>query len=382
MLRAAIIGCGFMGSTHTEALRRLGIPVAGLCGIDPEESQNAARHLNLETAYRSFEQVLTDPGVDVVHLCTPNFLHYSMAKAALQAGKHVLCEKPVANTSTEAAEMVKLEKDAKRVGAVNYNLRFYPLNQEARARIAANDLGEIRIIHGEYCQDWLFLPSDWNWRLEPHLGGSLRVVADIGTHWMDAVTWLTGLEIRSVCADFATFLPTRYKPKRAVETFAGKLSTKIEGDPVEIKTEDYASILFKFSKGARGALTLSQVSAGRKNNFWWELNGSKSSMSWRQENPNELWIGYREKPNEFLIKDPSLMRPAARPVAAYPGGHAEGYPDTFAQLFKAFYSYIAADDFGKPRPFATFEDGRRELVLCEAIQRSAEERRWIEVVYS
>jgi predicted dehydrogenase len=324
MLRAAIIGCGFMGSTHTEALRRLGIPVAGLCGIDPEESQNAARHLNLETAYRSFEQVLADPGVDVVHLCTPNFLHYSMAKAALQAGKHVLCEKPVANTSTEAAEMVKLEKDAKRVGAVNYNLRFYPLNQEARARIAANDLGEIRIIHGEYCQDWLFLPSDWNWRLEPHLGGSLRVVADIGTHWMDAVTWLTGLEIRSVCADFATFLPTRYKPKRAVETFAGKLSTKIEGDPVEIKTEDYASILFK---------------------------------------------------------DPSLMRPAARPVAAYPGGHAEGYPDTFVQLFKAFYGYIAADDFGKPRPFATFEDGRRELVLCEAIQRSAEERRWIDVVY-
>ena len=381
MLKAGIIGCGFMGSTHTEALRRLGIPVAGLCGVDPEESRNAAQRFNFEKAYCSFEEVLADPEVNVIHLCTPNFLHYGMAKAALEAGKHVLCEKPIANTCSEAAEMVKLEKDAKKVGAVNYNLRFYPLNQEARARIARGDLGDVRIIHGEYCQDWLFLPSDWNWRLQPDLGGKLRVVADIGTHWMDAVIWLTGLEIRSVCADFATFLPTRYKPKTAVETFAGKLSTKIEGDLVVIHTEDYASILFKFSNGSRGALTLSQVSAGRKNNFWWELNGSKASMSWRQENPNELWIGYREKPNEFLIKDPSLMQPEARISAAYPGGHAEGYPDTFVQLFKSFYAYIADGDFGKPRPFTTFEDGRRLLVLCEAIQHSAEEHRWIDVVY-
>jgi len=381
MFKTAIVGCGFMGSTHTEALRRLGIPVVGLCGIDPDEGVRAAQKLNLGKAYKDFAEVIADPEVNVVHLCTPNYLHYSMAKAALLAGKHVLCEKPVANTSAEAAEMVKVEKDAKRVGGVNYNLRFYPLNQEARARVAVGDLGEIRIIHGEYCQDWLFLPSDWNWRLEPDLGGNLRVVADIGTHWMDAVTWLTGLEIRSVCADFATFLPTRYKPQREVETFASKLSSKMEGDPVKINTEDYAAILFKFSNGARGALTLSQVSAGRKNNFWWELNGSKASMSWRQENPNELWIGHREKPNELLIKDPALMHPAARSIAAYPGGHAEGYPDTFVQLFRAFYGYIAAGDFTKDRPFATFEDGRRELILCEAIQRSAEEGRWIDVSF-
>jgi predicted dehydrogenase len=381
MFKTAIVGCGFMGSTHTEALRRLGIPVVGMCGVDPDEGERAVQRLDLEKAYEDFAELIADPEVNVVHLCTPNYLHFSMAKAALLAGKHVLCEKPVANTSAEAAEMVKVEKDARRVGAVNYNLRFYPLNQEARARVAAGDLGEIRIIHGEYCQDWLFLPSDWNWRLEPDLGGHLRVVADIGTHWMDAVTWLTGLEIRSVCADFATFLPTRYKPQREVETFASKLSGKMEGNPVKISTEDYAAILFRFSNDARGALTLSQVSAGRKNNFWWELNGSKASMSWRQENPNELWIGYREKPNEFMIKDPSLMHPAARPTAAYPGGHAEGYPDTFVQLFKAFYGYIAAGDFSRARPFATFEDGRRELILCEAIQRTAKEGRWIEVAY-
>jgi predicted dehydrogenase len=207
------------------------------------------------------------------------------------------------------------------------------------------------------------------------------VVADIGTHWMDAVTWLTGLEIRAVCADFATFLPLRYKPQKEVETFAGKLSSENEGEEVEIQTEDYAAILLKFSNGARGALTLSQISAGRKNNFWWELNGSKASMSWRQENPNELWIGHREKPNELLLKDPSLMRPAVRSTAPYPGGHAEGYPDTIVQLFKSFYAYLASGDFTKERPFATFEDGRRELILCEAIQRSAEEGCWVKVIY-
>ena len=381
MLKSAIVGCGFMGTAHTEALRRLGIPVKGLCGIDPDEGRNAAERLNLETAYAGFEEVLADSAVSVIHLCTPNYLHYSMVKASLQAGKHVLCEKPLANNSPEAAELVRVEKETGNVGGVNYNLRFYPLIQEARARAAAGDLGEIRIVHGEYCQDWLFLPSDWNWRLEPERGGTPRVVADIGTHWMDAVTWLTGLEIRSVCADFATFLPTRYRPQRQVETFAGKLSSKIEGEPVEIRTEDYAAILLRFSNGARGALTLSQVSAGRKNNFWWEINGSKASLSWRQENPNELWIGYREKPNELLIKDPSLMHPAARPSAAYPGGHAEGYPDTFVQLFKSFYGYVAGGDFSRPRPFATFEDGRRELVLCETIRRSAEERRWVDVAY-
>lgn len=380
-LKAAVIGAGFMGSTHTEALRRMGVEVCGILGADQEETRQAMTRLGIPTGYSSYEDVCADPQVDAVHLCTPNYTHAPMATAALLAGKHVLCEKPLANTSAEAAALVALEKSSGRVGAVNYNLRFYPLNQEAKARIDSGELGEVRIIHGEYCQDWLFFPTDWNWRLEPELGGALRVVADIGTHWMDTVTWLTGLEIRSLCADFYTFLPTRYRPTRAVETFASKLDNRVKGEPVEIRTEDYAAILFEFSNEGRGALLLSQVSAGRKNNLWWELNGSKASMSWRQENPNELWIGHRQKPNEFLLKDPALMQPEARSSAAYPGGHAEGYPDTFMQLFKRFYSYIEAGDYTQPRPFATFKDGHRELVLCEHIQRSAKERRWVNVEY-
>jgi predicted dehydrogenase len=308
MLKSAVIGTGFMGITHVEALRRLGIEVVGLLGINDEETRSAVAKLSLLKAYSGLEELLADPEISVVHICTPNYLHYPMAKAALEAGKHVLCEKPLANNSQEADELVRLEKDSGLVGAVNYNLRFYPLNEEARERIQAGEMGEINIIHGEYCQDWLLLPTDWNWRLEPELGGDLRVVADIGTHWMDLVTWLTKLEILAVFADFYTFLPTRYKPIREQDTFTNKLSTSVNnGEPVQIHTEDYAAMFFEFSNGARGTLMLSQISPGRKNDCRWEINGSKSSMSWRQENPNELWIGHREKPNELLLLYYGLM---------------------------------------------------------------------------
>jgi predicted dehydrogenase len=382
MLKSAVIGTGFMGITHVEALRRLGIEVVGLLGINDEETRSAVVRLSLRKAYLGLEELLADPEISVVHICTPNYLHYPMAKAVLKAGKHVMCEKPLANNSQEVDDLVRLEKDTGLVGAVNYNLRFYPLNQEARGRIQAGEMGEINIVHGEYCQDWLLLPTDWNWRLEPELGGDLRVVADIGTHWMDLVTWLTNLEISAVFADFHTFLPTRYKPIKEEETFANKLGTGVNtGKPIHIHTEDYAAMLFEFSNGARGTLMLSQISPGRKNDCRWEFNGSKASMSWRQENPNELWIGHREKPNELLLKDPALMQPDARLTAAYPGGHAEGYPDTFVQIFKSLYGYIAAGKYGKPRSFATFKDGRRELILCETIQQSANEGRWVQIRY-
>jgi predicted dehydrogenase len=381
MLRAAIVGGGFMGVTHTEALRRLNIPVIGMLGMDAEESGRFTRQMNIPTAYASLDALANDPQVDVVHLCTPNYLHYSMAKTLLEAGKHVLIEKPLANTSQEGAELVGLALRNQRMGAVNYNLRFYPLNQEARARIQSGQIGEPRILHAEYCQDWLFLPADWNWRLVPEEGGALRVVGDIGTHVMDMLTWLTGLEIVEVMADLATFIPVRKKPRRAVETFASKLVTATDTEDVEIHTEDFAGILLRFNNGARGVITLSQINAGRKNAFWWEINGSDGSLFWHQEHPNQLWMGYRQKPNEILLKDPALMQPHTRRYAAYPGGHAEGYPDTFVRHFADFYAYLEQGDFSRPPIFPTLEDGRRELVLCEAILRSAREQNWIKVQY-
>lgn len=378
-LHSAVAGLGFMGTTHIQMLRRLGIPVEGILGLSAEEGAAAAQKLGVSHVYGNFKELLADPNVDVVHICTPNHLHYPMAKEALLAGKHVLCEKPLAMDSRESADLAILAKKVERVGAINYNLRFYPLIQEARARIQSGEIGDVRIVHGAYLQDWLFLPTDWNWRLAADEGGRLRVVADIGTHWMDMVLWMTGLKVESVLADLKTFIPTRYKPHQAVDTFSNKLSSVEEADPVKINTDDFAAILIAFENGGRGVLTLSQVSAGRKNYFWWEISGSKASLRWDQENPNELWIGRREQPNQLLIKDPSLMSPEARSFAAFPGGHAEGYPDTFFQLFRAVYDYIREGDLNKPRGFPTFDDGHQEMLLCDALLRSAQGRKWIEL---
>ena len=378
-IQTAIAGAGFMGRTHTEALRRLDITVTGLVGRDAEETNRVADELGIPRRYDSFDELCADPEITAVHLCTPNYLHYPMARAALLAGKHVLCEKPLANSSQEAQELMTLARELGRVAAVNFSVRYYPLNQEAHARVQSGLLGEPRILRAEYCQDWLFKETDWNWRLDPDEGGSLRVVGDIGTHVMDMLSWITGLRITAVMADLATFLPQRLRPVDVADTFGSKLEKGADTVPVEIRTEDYASIMLHFENSARGVIALSQVSAGRKNNFCWEINGDKASLAWRQERPNELWLGFREKPNEIMLKDPALMLPQAREYAAYPGGHAEGYPDSFVRHFSDFYAAVAAGGMSEHLTFPTFEDGWRELVLCEAIQRSAEERRWVDV---
>ncbi len=377
--KVVVVGLGFMGRTHIQALRRLGIEVHGVAGVDADEGRRVAAELSISRWYPDYDQVVADNEVQVIHLCTPNHLHYPQAKQALQAGKHVLCEKPLAMTVAEARELSELAREKDLFTAVNYNLRFYPILQEARARIAAGDLGDPYLIHGAYLQDWLFLKTDWNWRLEPEQGGNLRVVADIGTHWMDLVTYLTGLKISAVLADFSTVHPTRLQPAGEVETFAGKIEKNISTHEVPIKTEDVAVILLRFDNGALGSLTLSQVSAGRKNFFWFEISGSKSAIRWDQENPNELWIGYRDQPNQLLCKDPSLFHEQPRALTGFPGGHAEGYPDTFVQVFRQFYGAIAAGKMPETGQYATFEDGYHEMLLCEAIQRSAQEKHWVEV---
>jgi len=378
-VRAAVVGLGFTGRTHIASLRRLGIDVCGVMGVNEQESRSAAAELNLGCVYRSYGELLTDPNVTVVHLCTPNHLHYPQAKAALLAGKHVVCEKPLAMTPAESAELVALAQEKGVFTAVNYNLRFYPLVQEARMRIAAGEVGTPYLIHGGYLQDWLLLKTDWNWRLNPEQGGHLRVVADIGTHWMDLASYLTGLKITAVMADLVTLLPTRIKPAGEVETFASKVQAAQGGEEVTMTTEDAATLLVRFENGARGTVTLSQVSAGRKNYLWWEINGSQASMRWEQEDPNQLWIGHRETANQQLIKDPGLMDPAVRRLTGYPGGHAEGYPDTFVMLFKQFYGAVRSGKLPETGSFATFADGHHEMLLCQAVQLSARQKRWVDL---
>jgi predicted dehydrogenase len=376
-LNAAIVGLGFVGKAHLEALRRLGIPVQGVLGSTPERGRQTAESLGLPRAYASLEEVAADSSVQVVHLCTPNNLHFQEASQLLRAGKHVLCEKPLALDSREAAALVSLAKEMKRVGAVAYNLRYYPLCQEARALIARGAIGQVRLIHGSFLQDWLLYPTDWNWRLESKLGGELRAVSDIGTHWLDLVTWMTKSHVSELCADLATVLASRRRPKGRVETFqkAGNLET----EEVLIATDDYASVLLHFENDAHGVMTVSQVSAGRKARLWFEIDGSEASLAFNSEEPNTLWIGRRDRASEVLPKDPALQSAESRGYAAYPGGHPEGYPDTFVQLFKDFYAYVAAGDFKAEQTFPTFETGHDELVLCEAIAESAQKRSWIGV---
>lgn len=378
---ACIVGTGFIGPVHLEALRRIGVTVTGIVERDPAIAAAKAAELGAGKGYASFEAALADPAVDVVHLAVPNHLHAPYAKAALAAGKHVLCEKPLAMTSAESAELAALARASNRVAAVNYNLRFYPLVHQARELIRAGELGRPLLIHGGYLQDWLLYPTDWSWRLDPAEGGPLRAVADIGTHWLDMVSFVTGLRVESVMADLATFHTTRQKPRGPVSTFEGTGARPAprDHDPVAITSEDAALILLRFEGGARGTLTVSQVSAGRKNALSFEIDGTESALAWASEEPNALWLGRRNEANRILMKDPSLLSASAARLSGYPGGHQEGYGDTMKNLFARFYACIEQGDPSAPRDFPTFDDGHTEMLLCDALLRSAREGVWVDV---
>jgi len=372
---AAVVGTGFIGVVHVEALRRLGVQVHGVVGSSRDRATVRSRELGLPPAYESFEAMLADPRVEVVHITSPNHLHHEHASAALRAGKHVVCEKPLAMTPAQSAELLQLAEQSGRVHAVNFNLRFYPLCRHVRGLVKQGELGDIRLISGHYLQDWLLLDTDWNWRLEPELGGGLRAVADIGSHWMDLTTFLAGKRITSVMADLATFIKTRRQPAGPVETF----TTDHGGKTVarEIHTEDSAMILLRYEDETRGALTVSQVSPGRKNSLVFEIDGSTSAAAWNSERPDELWLGHRGRPNEILLRDPALLNEDARAATSLPGGHAEGFADTFKALYAAVYRAVAE---GKPgEGYPTFADGHDEMLVCDAVARSSRERRWVDV---
>jgi predicted dehydrogenase len=381
-ITAAVIGAGFIGPVHVEGLRRVGIRVKGIAGISPEEAQRAAATLGLSHAYRHVDELLADPEVQSVHLASPNRLHHSHALAALAAGKHVICEKPLAMTSAQTTELVKAWRDRpSQVAAVNYNLRFYPLSIHARSLVRSGEIGQVVHVHGSYVQDWLLYPTDFNWRVLKTEGGELRAVGDVGTHWLDLVGFVSGLEVEAVMADLMTVHTTRLMPPAgSVETFKGKESGQpVERQPVPIDTEDFGMILLRYKDGARGSLTVSQVTAGRKNCLRYEIAGARKALYFNSETPNTLWIGERAEANRELLRDPSLLDAEAARFASYPGGHNEGFPDTFKQLYRAVYTDVLNGRRSEDPLYATFEDGHKEVALCEAIARSHREQRWVPV---
>jgi predicted dehydrogenase len=375
---AAVVGTGFIGAVHVEALRRLGVKVVGVVGSSPERASASTAMYPLPRVYRSFDEALADPTVDVVHLATPNWLHYQQAKASLAAGKHVVCEKPLTMTSAESAELVELAQRTGVVHCTNFNLRFYPQVQEARHRVLAGAVGEVWNVHGSYLQDWLLLPTDWNWRLDPEQGGAVRAVGDIGSHWLDMAQFVTGKRVTALLADLVTTIPTRQRPAAKVETFAARAGEAVlagEADPVEVRTEDVAHLLLRFEGGARGAAVISQVSAGRRNTLALEADGTKGAIAWNSESNEQLWLGHRDRPNETLWRDPSLSEGPVR--GSVPAGHPEGFQDTFKELYRAVYRAVASGEPGAGYP--TFRDGHWANVLADAVVRSNHERTWVEV---
>ena len=379
-ISAAVIGTGFIGPVHIEALRRIGIEVRGILGSSPEKSMAASQAHCVPKAYKNFEELIDDASVDVVHITSPNQAHFDQASQALRAGKHVLCEKPLAMNSEQSSKLVEIASQCGLAAAVNYNIRYYPLCLEAAEQRRRGDLGTVNHVSGSYVQDWLFHEHDFNWRVLSSESGPLRAVADIGTHWLDLIHAVTGLEVEQVMADLHTVFPDRLRPVGNVETFSGKTERNATAsESVSIDTEDTGSVLIRFKGGARGVMWVSQITAGRKNCLRWEIAGSQKSLSWNSEAPNELWAGHRDRANEILTRDPALLSERARRFANYPGGHNEGFPDTFKQLCRDFYNSIADESFASNPTFPTFLDGHREIVICEAILKSAQTEQWVVV---
>jgi len=371
-LGMGLVGPGFIAAHHLDAVRRLGdIEIVGIAGSSPESAKKRARELKAGHAYASFQELLADPAVQVVHNTTPNHLHREVSLATLRAGKHVISDKPLASSAQEARELYEAARDAHVAHVVTFNYRGYPLVQQARAMIARGEVGPAVFVHGCYLQDWLTDERTYSWRLDPKLGGASSALGDIGSHWCDLAEHVTGARITSVLADLHTAVPVREPPAAATRAFA-KAAKTAPRRKVKISSEDLASVLLRFDNGARGCITIGQVLPGHKNDLRLEVNGRLASLAWRQEQPNELWIGHHAQPNTLLTRDPALLAPAARGYAHLPAGHPEAWADAFRNLMADAYAWIRRGGTPETRPDAlpTFADGYRNSLLVDAMLKS------------
>lgn len=377
-LKAAILGAGFIGRAHLEAVRRLGfVEVVAIAQSSEARAKELAKQLHVPRAYGDYRDVLRDPDIDVIHNCTPNHLHYAINKAVLEHGKHLLSEKPLTMTSAEARDLWQTAKGKRLVAGVNFNYRQFPLVQQMRAMVRSGELGDVRIVRGEYLQDWLLYETDYNWRLEPQYGGSTRALGDIGSHLIDLAQYVSGKRIAEVFADMATVVPVRLKPRSGRLTF--ETGGADDAEPVKVDTEDYSSVLVRFDDGTRGVFTVSQVSPGCKNGLALYLDGSKAACGWEQEQPARLWIGRRDRANETLMRDPSLVGREVASFVHYPGGHEEGWADALKNMMLNFYRAVADGADAPPDSVASLEEGYRVMLVLDAVVRSAKEGRWVKV---
>jgi len=365
-----LVGPGFVGQHHIDAVRRLGfVDVVAVADVDERAARSKADALGVDKAYGSFEALAADPNVHVVHNTTPNYLHGPVIRAALAHRKHIVSEKPLASSAAEAFDLWQEAEAAGVVHAVTFNYRGNPLVQQMRAMVRGGETGAVHYVHGAYLQDWLLKPTDYSWRLEPEQGGVSSAFADIGSHWCDLAQHVLGSPIVELMADLTTVVKTRFRPRGTREAFAREDDAR--GEAFAVKSEDLATLLVRFANGAKGCATIGQVCAGHKNDLWLEVNGASTSVRWRQEQQNELWVGRRDEPNLVMAKDPAHLSVEARPYAQLPAGHQEGWADAFCNVMRDIYASVAARAQGQPSAvLATFEDGYRVASLVDAVLAS------------
>jgi predicted dehydrogenase len=370
-LGMGLIGPGFVAAHHIDSVRRLGdVDVIAIAGSSQSSADRKAAEYKIDRAYSDYNALIADPDIHVIHNTTPNYLHLPVSLAILAAGKHVISDKPLALNATEARQLRDTAIAARVAHVVTFNYRGNPLVQQARAMIARGDTGDLSFIHGHYLQDWMTDPNVYSWRSDPAKGGATSALGDIGSHWCDLAEHVSGLRIHSVLADLTTVIPTRYSSGASGEAFS--TTSTAERHPVQVHSEDLASILLRFENGVRGTFSVGQVLPGHKNDVLLEINGKVISLKWQQEQQNELWIGHHNRPNEIMAKDPSLVSAEARPYVHLPGGHQEAWADAFRNLMQDAYSWIHAGGApeAKPAMLPTFNDGYRSACLVEAMLKS------------
>jgi predicted dehydrogenase len=376
-LRAGLIGTGFIGPVHLEAIKRTGAQVTAICG-STKSARALAERWGVPEVYGDYDYraLLASPNVDVVHITSPNVVHVEQSLAALKAGKHVICEKPLGMTTKETAKLVAVVAKSDRVFAVNYMCRFFPAVLQMRAMVQRGELGRVLHVQGHFFQDWLLKDTDYNWRVLAKEGGKLRAVGDIGTHWIDALSFILGDRVSEVFATLEQAHKKRLRPKGEVQTFA-KVNPK-DLVPFKVDTEDYASVLLRYAKGTHANLSVSQVAAGWKCSLYLGIYGTEGSVRWDLQQPNELYVGRRDEPNQILQRATAGFSEDIAGFTDYPGGHPEGFADAHKMHCRAVYQHIVSGGKGTPL-FATAVDGHEEIKVCEAVLRSAKNQRWVKV---
>jgi len=378
--KVGVIGTGYIGMVHLEILRRIvGAEVVAIAEPNAALARSAAGKLEIPKIYAAADELLADPAVEVVHNCAPNNVHFDINKKAIAAGKQVLSEKPLSLDARESAELVRLADQHETLTAINFCYRYYPVVQEAAARVRHGDLGDVRAFVGHFLQDWLFYDTDYSWRLDPAAAGRANVIADLGSHWCDLVQFITGQKIVEVMADLHTCIPRRKKPKAGPLSFSSRRD--FEYDEVEIKLDDYAALFLKLENGAHGNFTTCQVCAGKKVDLELQIFGSKESYAWSHVHPNALWVGHRERGNETFYESSQLQAEETGKYATLPTGHPMGYHDAVYNLFRDYYAAMEARRDGRPYEvtFPNFHTGHEEMCVIDAAVASSQAGHWVKV---